>query len=109
MLIMDAAAIIRQARSTSGLSLRELAERAGTSYSTLSAYENGRKSPRLDTLERIVRAAGASLSGSLEVGIERRNGLDRDDELFMVLDLAESLPQRRPAATLDVPRFGHRP
>lgn len=92
----------------SGLSLRALAERAGTSYSTLSAYENGQKSPRLETLERVLRAAGASLTARLDTAIEHRNGIDRDDELMMVLDLAEALPQRRPSPTLHAPRFGYR-
>jgi transcriptional regulator with XRE-family HTH domain len=103
---MDAASIIRRAREASGLSLRALGERAGTSYSTLSAYEHGRKSPRIDTLERIVRAAGASLGYTLDVSIERRNGVDRGEELSMVLDLAESLPRSEPSETLHAPRFG---
>lgn len=100
--------LIRQARLGSGLSLRALAERAGTSYTTLSAYENGHKSPRIETLERILRAAGATFTGHLDMGIEHRNGMDRDDELMMVLDLAEALPHRRPSRTLDAPRFGYR-
>lgn len=105
---MDAADLLRRARLASGLSLRALAERADTSYSTLSAYENGHKVPRLDTLERLLRAAGASLTTRLDTGIEHRNGLDRGDELLMVLDLAEALPQRRPSPTLNAPRFGYR-
>jgi len=104
---MDASGLLRQARLASGLSLRTLAERAGTSYSTISAYENGRKTPRIDTLERLLRAAGASYTGHLNVGIEERNGMSRDEELMMVLDLAEELPRRRPSATLDAPRFGY--
>jgi transcriptional regulator with XRE-family HTH domain len=53
--------LIRIARRDSGLSQRALARRAGTSQATLSAYETGRKSPTLDTLARIVRAAGQDL------------------------------------------------
>lgn len=53
--------LIKQARYRSGLSQRELARRAGTSQATLSAYESGRKSPSLDTLARIIRAAGQDL------------------------------------------------
>jgi len=58
--------LIRLARHDSGLSQRELARRAGTSQATLSAYEAGRKSPSLDTLARIVRAAGQDLRVRLE-------------------------------------------
>lgn len=53
--------LIKLARHDGGLSQRELARRAGTSQATLSAYESGRKSPSLDTLARIVRAAGQDL------------------------------------------------
>ena len=53
--------LIKLARQESGLSQRELARRAGTSQATLSAYEAGRKSPGLDTLARLIRAAGLDL------------------------------------------------
>lgn len=53
--------LIRIARADAGLSQRELARRAKTSQATLSAYEAGRKAPTLDTLERIIRAAGFDL------------------------------------------------
>lgn len=56
-----AAHLIKLARHDAGLSQRELARRAGTSQATLSAYEAGRKVPSLDTLARIVRAAGQDL------------------------------------------------
>lgn len=53
--------LIKLARREAGISQRELARRAGTSQATLSAYEAGRKSPSLDTLARIIRAAGQDL------------------------------------------------
>lgn len=105
---MDAGELLRRARSASGLSLRALADRAGTSYSTLSAYENGHKAPRLDTLERILRAAGASFTGRLDVGLEYGNGMLRDEELMMVLDLAEEFPRKPPSPTLRMPCFGRK-
>ena len=55
---MDAARTLHLVRQGAGLSLRELAERAGTSHATLAAYEAGRTVPRVDTLDRILRAAG---------------------------------------------------
>ena len=57
----SAAAIVREIRDASGLSFAALAERAHTSAATLSAYESGRKEPRLSTLERIAAAADADL------------------------------------------------
>ncbi len=51
-----------QAREAAGLSRAALAVAAGTSRPTLSAYEHGRKSPTLDTVSRILRAAGYELA-----------------------------------------------
>lgn len=56
------AGIIEDARQRAGLTKEELANRAGTSRPTLSAYVHGHKSPRLDTAERIVREAGFDLT-----------------------------------------------
>lgn len=50
--------LIARARAAAGLSQVELARRAGTSRTTLSAYEHGRKAPSADTLGRLVSAAG---------------------------------------------------
>lgn len=53
--------LIKLARHDANLSQRELATRARTSQATLSAYEAGKKSPSLETLARIIRAAGRDL------------------------------------------------
>ena len=53
-----AAAQLQAARLRAGLSLRELAARAGTSHATLLAYEQGKKSPAITTFLRILEAAG---------------------------------------------------
>lgn len=53
--------LIKLARHDAGLSQRELARRAGTSQAAIAAYESGRRSPSLETLARIVRAAGQDL------------------------------------------------
>ena len=62
---MEASVVLRRARIGSRLSLRALAERAGTSHATLSAYEAGRKVPTVATLDRILRAAGVELAPEL--------------------------------------------
>jgi transcriptional regulator with XRE-family HTH domain len=54
--------ILEEARRKAGLTQRELSSRAATSRPTLSAYESGRKSPTLDTAERILRVAGFALA-----------------------------------------------
>lgn len=53
--------LIPDARRRAGLSQGEVSRRAGTSRPTLSAYEHGRVSPTLDTLERIMHAVGHEL------------------------------------------------
>ena len=49
------------ARIETGMSQRELAERAGVPATMISAYERGRRQPTLPTLERLLRAAGLDL------------------------------------------------
>lgn len=71
---MDEARIILTARHGGGLTQRELAERAGTSQATLSAYERGAKSPSLAVAARIVRAAGFRLDLVTQVRFEQRLG-----------------------------------
>ncbi len=58
--------LLLEARLRSKLSQRELAIRAGISKSTIAAYELGSKRPRLETLMRLVRAAGFDLRLHLE-------------------------------------------
>lgn len=53
--------LIRQARRAAGLTQVELARRAATSQSAVAAYESGAKTPTVDTLERLLRAAGQQL------------------------------------------------
>jgi len=102
---VEASLIIRTARSRSGLSLRGLASRAGTSHATLSAYENGRVDPTTAVLSRIVAAAGCSLEARLLGGPPAIDGLSRGDELLAVLELAEHFPARH-APRLEFPPFG---
>ncbi|MCP3910907.1 MAG: helix-turn-helix transcriptional regulator [Actinomycetia bacterium] len=101
---MDAATTLTHARASAGLSLRELAGRAGTSHATLSAYEQGRVVPAVDTVNRIVRAAGFSLDAELHRRHRTEDGLERGEELAAVLELAEEFPARH-SPRLDYPVF----
>jgi transcriptional regulator with XRE-family HTH domain len=53
--------LLERVRHEAGLSQEELAARAGTSRTTISAYEHGRKSPTLATVSRILATAGYEL------------------------------------------------
>jgi transcriptional regulator with XRE-family HTH domain len=59
---MHAAALLAQARREAHLSQDELARLGRTSRPTLSAYEHGRKSPTLDTAERLLAQTGHTLT-----------------------------------------------
>src|SRR5688572_10278415 len=93
---MDAASTLRRARLAAGLSLRALAERAHTSHATLAAYESRRATPRVDTLERILRAAGfasdITITARPDATDAQREAKGR--ELLEVLDLAAHFPAR---------------
>lgn len=104
---MDTSALLRRARRDAGLSLRALAQRAGTSHSTLAAYEAGRKTPSISTLERLLRAAGFELTVELHRGAGGRDREARGRELIEVLTLAEQFPARH-ARTLPYPVFSRR-
>ena len=93
---MNWSEIIRAARLRAGLSQRELALRAGTSHSTLSAYESGRVDPGVATMQRIVAAAGFVGEVRLSRRARERDGMDRGDELELVLELAGQFPAREP-------------
>jgi transcriptional regulator with XRE-family HTH domain len=94
---VDAAGVIRLARGRAGLSLRQLGRLAGTSHSTLSAYEAGVKVPTVATLDRIVRAAGFALDFDLS---PVPSTID-DRGVGRVLELADrfSAHERRPLCT----------
>jgi transcriptional regulator with XRE-family HTH domain len=102
---MNAAALLIRARRRAGLSLRALARRAGTSHSTLSAYETGRKVPTVETLDRILRAAGFVADVDLEPDVGGPDRAARGRELVEVLELAAMFPARH-SPKLELPRFG---
>lgn len=72
-----AGALIAAARLQAGLTQTELAERAGTTQPTISAYERGAKTPDLATLERVVAAAGFDLHMTLAPADDHDDSLER--------------------------------
>ena len=56
-----ASALVVQARQLTGLTQVQLAERAGTSRSAISAIEHGKRDPGLEGLQKILLAAGFDL------------------------------------------------
>lgn len=85
--------------------MRALAARAATSHSTLAAYEAGRKTPSVDTLDRIVRAAGYELDVALTPAVAGADRTARGKELYEALELAARFPARH-TRRLAFPKFG---
>ena len=63
--ILLAHKVVREARRAGYLTQRELAERVGTSQSTIAALERGDGNPTVDTLARCAAAAGFTLQVTL--------------------------------------------
>ena len=105
---MDTATVIRAARRRADLTQGELAEAAGTSQATISAYESGRKRPSVETLSRLLAAAGARLAveeGRPAVRLAPRAHHEvAARALEAVLELAAALPTRH-APGLAFPRL----
>ena len=64
---------MREARRGAGLSQRELARRAGVPQPAVSRIERDHGSPRVDTLDRLLRACGKALELADRPGL----GVDR--------------------------------
>lgn len=93
--------LLEQVRHESGLSQTELAARAGTSRTTLSAYEHGRKSPTLATVERVLDSAGYELTFKARVDFSEVP-LRRGRPVF-VADRLWRLPISEAFATIKLP------
>ncbi|MEX2627443.1 MAG: helix-turn-helix transcriptional regulator [Ilumatobacteraceae bacterium] len=95
------AALLERVRQEAGLSQEELASRAGTSRPTLSAYEHGRKSPTLATVERLLDSAGFELTAERKVTF--REAPVRRGRPFFVADRLWRLPIRDAFAAVNLP------
>jgi transcriptional regulator with XRE-family HTH domain len=70
---MKASSILGYARGKASLTQRELGRRAGVTQASISRIEEGKASPRLETLERLLEACGFVL----EVAPRGGQGVDR--------------------------------
>lgn len=82
-----AAALLQLARLKAGISQGELAERANVPATMVSAYERDKRQPTLETLLRLLRAAGFELHMHLE-------SYDPHDDILAALDEARSPRQK---------------
>jgi transcriptional regulator with XRE-family HTH domain len=95
--------LFQQARRAASMNQRALASMSGTSRTTLSAYEHGRKSPTLETAGRILDAAGFRLALEPKVHFAARVGADG-----RAFHVPGRLPRLPVAAALGVARLRDR-
>jgi transcriptional regulator with XRE-family HTH domain len=62
---MSIANIVREARRRAGLTQAALAQKAGVAKSTVGRIESGARTPSVELVERLVRAAGLEVTVSL--------------------------------------------
>ena len=92
--------LVKTARTDARLSQRELARRARTAQSVIARIELGETSPSMQTLARILRAAGYSLSPGLR-RIPKLDSSDLDD----VPRILRLTPEERLLEVAHVSRF----
>ena len=115
---MTIATLSRAARHARGVSQAQLAARTGLQSSNISFIESGRRVPRVDTLDTLLRSSGARLtisptlrSTALEASTEIRRWLAVDDRqqafrswLAFNDDLAAETPTNRVVLTAYPPQ-----
>ncbi|MGL5849361.1 MAG: helix-turn-helix domain-containing protein [Phycicoccus sp.] len=85
--------VLERARRAAGLTQTELAERAKTSRTAVSAYEHGRKSPSLSTFERLLEALGYEVEARPRPSFATVSG--RGGREYVVPDRLPDLPVER--------------
>jgi transcriptional regulator with XRE-family HTH domain len=78
-----------------------LARRAHTSRTTVSAYEHGRKSPSLDTAERLLEASGYELDARPRITFDTAAGTR--GRVVLVPSRLPQLPLERAFAAVELP------
>jgi transcriptional regulator with XRE-family HTH domain len=84
---VEAANVLHRARAKAGLSQRELGRQAGVSQTTISLIEDGKTSPRFETLDRLLSVCGFELELIPRAGV----GIDRT----MLRELMQLTPAER--------------
>lgn len=88
---MTSAELIRDVRLRHGLSQRRLAVRAGASQAWISRIEQGKISPSIESLERLLLVMGESLNLQAERSTEDE---DEDDRAWRETHRARPMAER---------------
>jgi transcriptional regulator with XRE-family HTH domain len=96
----SAAALLLDGRTRAGLTQRVLAERAGTAQSVVARIEKGLTIPSVETLARLLAAAGFELRTELEIRPAMQSHMLADCARIMRLT-----PEQRLIEVRNVSRF----
>ncbi len=94
---MNAARALKQARRRAGLTQRQLAAAAGVAQPTIARIERGLEVPRVDTLDRLLRACGDAIEAVPLAG----EGIDRTG----IRQLLSLTPAERAATAINDARM----
>lgn len=104
-----ASQLLKTTRQRAGITQSKLADLSGITQSVISAYENGRRDPTVESLSTLLTCLDTRLVAAPTTPVPRPGGdidLARNSRaLTDVLALAASLPKRRPARQLAYPRL----
>lgn len=97
---LSAALAVKSARAQAGLTQRQLARKARTAQSVVARVESGETSPSLETLTRLLKAAGFNMVAELE----RIRSIDRSmmDDVPRILRMT---PEDRLREVAQMSRF----
>lgn len=93
--------LVREARRLAGLSQRELARRAGTAQSVVARVEAGQTSPTVETLRRLLSAAGCELRVELVPSLTGVTHMLEDVERILALSPEDRLREVRNLSRFD--------
>jgi transcriptional regulator with XRE-family HTH domain len=86
---MTSAELIRDARQRHGLSQRRLALRAGASQAWISRIEQGKISPSIESLDRLLLVMGETLALQAERAVE-----DEEDGMWREVQRSRPMAER---------------
>jgi transcriptional regulator with XRE-family HTH domain len=92
--------LVREARTSAGLTQRELARRARTAQSVVARVEGGATSPTWETLARLLGAAGFEIEPVLRQRRVKRSHMLADVERILRLTPEARLTELRNASRL---------
>lgn len=105
---INPATIVKGARTRARLTQRELAARAGTAQSVVARIELGQSSPSLETLSRLLTAAGYAIEANLVATTPDDPVIDaykRDIDRTLLRRNLEKSPEERVKSLQSFARF----